>query len=145
MNFFFDWICKLCFIIFASLNLLNDDLKNDSTLRELESDILACWSDLTELGNSVESLLGCNDNAPLTAVLLLQQLDQHVCGIIGKTFGSNGSNDVVFAEVFEVLICVLRSLNPEWIVLCRFTLVGNVSIEQPKTLLHRNQILDQLN
>ena len=123
---------------------MNYDFKNDSTLGELETDILASWCDLTELGDRIESLLGCNDNTPLASILLLQELNQHVCRIVGESFRPNGSNYVVLAEVLEVLICVLRSLDPERIVLCRLALVGNVAIQQSKTFLHCNQILDQL-
>ena len=125
-------------ISITSLDLLNDYLKNDSTLCELESNILASRCDLTELSNCVESLLGCYDYTPLAAILFLQELDQHICRIIGETFGSNRSNYVVFAEVLEVLICILGSLDPKRIVLRGLALVRYISIQQPQTLLHRN-------
>ena len=121
-------MCLFSSISINSLNLLNDDLENDSALGELESNILASWSDLAELGNCVKSLLGCYDYTPLAAVLFLKELDQHISRIIGETFGSNRSNYVVFAEVLEVLICILRSLDPKRIVLCGLALVWYVSI-----------------
>ena len=125
-------------ISITSLNLLYDYLEYDSTLGELESNILASWCDLTELGNCVETLLGCYDYSPLAAILFLQELDQHICRIIGETFGSNRSNYVVFAEVLEVLICILRSLDPKRIVLRGLALVRYIAIQEPQTLLHCN-------
>ena len=125
-------------ISITSLNLLYDYLEYDSTLSELESNILASWCDLTELGNCVETLLGCYDYSPLAAILFLQELDQHICRIIGETFGSNRSNYVVFAEVLEILICILRSLDPKRIVLRGLALVRYIAIQEPQTLLHCN-------
>ena len=85
--------------------MLDDDLKDNTAFRELKSDVFSCRSDLAELCNSVKPLLGCDDHAPLTAILLLQELDQHIGSIVSKAFRSDRANNIVLAEVFEVLIC----------------------------------------
>ena len=58
-----------------SLNLLDDNFENNIALSELKSNVLAGWRDLAELGHGVKTLLRGDDNAPLTAVLLLKKLD----------------------------------------------------------------------
>ena len=110
--------------------MLNDNFEDDATLCELKPNVLTCWGDLAELGHCVESLLWGNHYAPLTSVLLLQQLDQHVRRIVREALCTDCSDDVVLAEVFEVLRRVLSSLDPERVILRRFALVRYVSVEQ---------------
>lgn len=126
-----------------SLDLLDDDLENDSALSELKANVLASRSDLAQLGHCVQSLLRRDHNAPLAAVLLLQQLDQHVRRVVREASLADRADDVVLAEVFEVLSGVLGSFDPEGIVLSRLALVRDVSVEQTQPLLHRDQILDE--
>ena len=110
--------------------MLDDDLENDATLGELEANVLTSGRDLAELGYSIKPLLWSNDYTPLTAILLLKQLDQHICSIIGEAFRSNCPNDVVLAKVFEVLRRIFGPLDPERVILSRLALVGDIAIEQ---------------
>ena len=124
--------------------MLNHDFKNYSTFCELKSDILASRGHLTQLSNCIKSLLGCNDHAPLTSVLLLEKLYQHISGIIGEAFGPYRSNYIVLAKILEILRRILGPLDPKRVVLGGFALVRNVAVQQPETLLHRDQILNEL-
>ena len=99
---------------------------------------------MTELSNCIKSLLWCNDNAPLTSVLLLKKLYQHISCIIGEAFCSYRANYIVLAKILEILRRILRSLDPERVVLRGLALVRNVTVQKSETLLHRDQILNEL-
>lgn len=90
-------------------------------------------------------MLGCDDDAPLAAVLFLQELDQHVGSIVREPLSSNRTDYVVLAEVFEVLSCVFSSLYPKGVILCRLALIWNLAIQQHQPFLHCHEILHELN
>ena len=77
-------------------------------------------------------------------VLLLKGVNQHVCRIVSEALCFDGLDDIVFAEILELLIGVLRSFDPERIVLGRLALIRNLSIEQAQSRLHRYESLDEL-
>ena len=124
----------------VSLDLLDDNFEYDAALSEFKSDVLPSWSDLAQLSHCVQSLLRSNDNSPLAAVALLQQLDEHVGRIICETFRCDGRYDVVLAKVFELLVSVLGPFDPEHVLLRGLALIRNIAIKQAQPLLHRHEI-----
>ena len=112
-----------------SFNLLDHDFKYDATLGEFEADVLTGWSYLTQLGYSIEPLLGSDNYSPLAPILFLKKLDKHICGIVRKAFCSNSGYNVVLAEVFEVLSGVFSTFDPKRIILAWLALVWNLSVQ----------------
>ena len=91
--------------------------------------------------HSVQSLLWSNDDSPLAAVALLQQLDEHVGRIICETFRCDGRYDVVLAKVFELLVSVLGPLDPKHVLLRGLALIRNIAVKQAQPFLHGHEIL----
>ena len=133
----------MSFVFFALINnlkssfyLLDDNFEDDISFGEFESDVFARRCHLAELSYRVQSLLGCDHYTPLTSILFLQELDQHICRIVCKAFRSYGANNVVLAEIFEILSRVFSSFDPKRVILRRFALIWNISIKQHKPFLH---------
>lgn len=123
--------------------MLDDDLEDDAAFRELESNVLTRGGYLAQLRHGVQPLLGGNHDSPLAPILLLQELDQHICRVVREAFSPDRCDDIVLAKVFEVLIGVLGALDPKWVVLGGLALLRNLPVQQIEAPLHRDQVLNE--
>ena len=128
----------------SSFDLLNHNFKNDSTFCKFKSYVFACRSDLAELGHCVQTLLWGDNHSPLATILLLQELDQHICRVIRKAFGTDSPNYVVLAEIFEVLCSIFGTFDPERVILSGFAFFWNFAVQKSQTLLHHYHVRNQL-